>query len=47
MARQPVNIGSDAPEVALQGENGEVVSLSDLWAGTERGVVVAFLRHYG
>lgn len=47
MARQVLHVGSAAPDVTLEGERGESIVLSDLWVDAERGIVLAFLRHYG
>lgn len=47
MPDYPIETGSAAPDVTLQGERVEPVALSEFWAKAERGIVLSFLRHYG
>ncbi len=41
------NVGERAPDASVQTLNGDDVDLSALWAGTDRGLALVFLRHYG
>lgn len=47
MSDQTAKPGSLAPDVSLEGERDQPVSLSALWTAAERGIVLSFLRHYG
>ena len=36
-----------APDFTFTSIGGELVRLSDLWSGAEKGIVLVFLRHFG
>ncbi|MEJ7900838.1 MAG: peroxiredoxin-like family protein [Thermomicrobiales bacterium] len=44
---QLVDTGDLAPDASVQTLNGDPVDLSTLWKGTDRGLAIVFLRHYG
>lgn len=46
-AKSAIEVGKQAPDVALPADGGSPVHLSTLWRSANRGLVLVFLRHFG
>ena len=47
MPQLTLSPGASAPAVSFEGEQGQAVMISELWASAQHGIVLSFLRHYG